>query len=72
MKLCEIHWVLDWEEGSIPKTHPTLSHTIPIGIRRFVGFFCLGSEMTQRISRGKNCVICVERCEISRENWVSS
>ena len=28
----------------------------------------MGSEMTQRISRGDNCVICVEICEISREN----
>ena len=25
--------------------------------------------MTQGISRGDNCVICVEICEISRETW---
>ena len=25
--------------------------------------------MTQRISRGDNCVICVEICETSRETW---
>jgi len=30
----------------------------------------LGSEGGQRISRGDNCVICVEICEISWENWV--
>ena len=27
--------------------------------------------MTQRISRGDNCVICVEISEISRETWVN-
>jgi len=32
----------------------------------------LESEGGQRISRGDNCVICVEICEISRETWVSS
>ena len=36
--------------GSIPKTHPTLFHTIPIGICGFGGFLCLGSEDGQRIS----------------------
>ena len=41
--------------GSIPKTHLT----ILIGIRGFGWFFWLGSEVTQRICRGNNCVICV-------------
>jgi len=59
------------EIGSIPKTHPTLFYTIPIGICGFLGFLYLGSEMTQRISRGDNCEICVESCENSRETWVS-
>ena len=31
------------------------SHTILMGICGFGGFLCLGSEMTQRISRGYNC-----------------
>jgi len=40
------------ETDSIPKTH---FHTIPIGICGFGGFLWLGSEVTQRISRGDNC-----------------
>jgi len=32
----------------------------------------LSSEGSQRISREDYCVICVERCEISRETWVST
>ena len=51
--------------GSIPKTHPTLFHTIPIGIGGFGEFSVLGSEVTQRISRGDYCAIYVEICEIS-------
>ena len=31
----------------------------------------IGFREVQRISRGYNCVICVEICEISRETWVS-
>ena len=58
-------------EGSNPKTHPTLFHTIPIGIWGFLEFLWLGSEGGQRISRGDYCVICVESCENSRETWVS-
>ena len=46
--------------------------TIQIGICGFLEFLKFDSEMTQRISRGDNCVICVEICEISRETWVSS
>ena len=53
--------------GSIPITRSTLFHTIPIEICGFLEFLQLGSEVTQRISRGDNCVICVEICEISRE-----
>ena len=41
--------------SSIPKTHPPLFGTIPIGICGFLEFFGLGSEMTQRIRRGDNC-----------------
>jgi hypothetical protein len=41
--------------GSIPKTHPTLFYTIPIGICGFLGFLGLGSGVTQRISSGDNC-----------------
>ncbi len=43
--------------GSIPKTHPTLFYTIPIGICGYLEFLKLGSEDGQRISRGFSCVL---------------
>jgi hypothetical protein len=32
----------------------------------------IGFREVQRISREYNCVICVKRCEISRETWVTT
>ena len=50
----DVRWV------RFPKHIPLFFHAIPIGICGFGGFLWLGSEMTQRISRGYYCVICVE------------
>jgi len=33
-----LHWSFECAEGSIPKTHPTLFHTIPIRICGYGGF----------------------------------
>ena len=53
---------------------------VPMHNESFMGYFIACENPTppswfrevQRISRGDNCVICVEICEISRETWVSS
>ena len=56
-------------------SHPTTNKPIKIEISTFIAWENPTPPSwfreVQRISRGDNCVICVEICEISRETWVS-